>query len=201
MDTALLRSIRISNLLTYVSGVSSLMAVHFAVQRRVSAVGLCIGLSSLLDLLDGKFANSFKRTPLEKKMGVEIDSLTDGVAFGFAPVVCLTILSPGVASLLSAGGFYLMAALTRLAFYNVMSKDQDKTYFWGVPTTVIGMLWALWLLFPLLLPWTGVLFLAFGLMMILPIKVRRPSAKGLLILVLCLVVVILLHSFRISEVY
>jgi phosphatidylserine synthase len=150
--------------------------------------------------MDGKFANRFKRTPLEKRMGVEIDSLTDGVAFGFAPVVCLTILYPGVASLLVAGGFYLVATLTRLSFYNVMSEEQDRNHFVGVPTTVIGMFWTLVLLFPLLLPWTGVLFLLFGFMMILPIRVRRPRARGLLFLVLCLAVMILLHFFRMSEV-
>jgi CDP-diacylglycerol--serine O-phosphatidyltransferase len=189
-------AIKISNLLTYLSGFMSLLAVYFATRRNVSAVGLCIGLSSLFDLLDGKFASCFQRTEREKKMGVQIDSLTDGVAFGFAPVLCLTLLGQGGIGWLLAGGFYLIAALTRLSFYNVVSEEEEDKNFVGIPTTVIGILWTLLLLWPGLLSWAGVLFLVFGFLMLLPMKIRRPGGKGLVLVIFTLLIFIFFHVTR-----
>ena len=147
-ESSLFRSIRVCNLLTYVSTFSSLLAVAFAARGSASAAGLCIGFSSLLDVFDGKFAKLFQRTGLEKKMGVEIDSLADSIAFGSTPVLCLVFLGAGQTWSLVAGGIYVVAALTRLSFYNVMALEEDARDFVGVPTTVIGVLWTLILLFP-----------------------------------------------------
>jgi CDP-diacylglycerol--serine O-phosphatidyltransferase len=198
MEFALFRSIRMWNLLTYVSGFTSLLAVIFAAEGSPSAAGLCIGLSSLMDVFDGKFANLFHRTALEKKMGVEIDSLADGVAFGFAPVVCLLFLGGVQLWSLVAGGLYIVAALTRLSFYNVMSQEEDARDFVGVPTTVIGVFWTLVLLFPGLSSLAGVFFIVFGLLMVAPLRIRRPGARGLLIVVLPLAVLILIHILRLG---
>lgn len=198
MELALIRNIRIWNMLTYVSGFTSLLAVVFAAQGSASAAGLCIGLSSLMDVFDGKFANLFRRTGLEKKMGVEIDSLADSVAFGSTPVLCLVFLQPLELWSLLAGGFYMVAALTRLSFYNVMAQEEDARDFLGVPTTVIGVLWSLLLLFPGIFAFAGVFFLIFGFLMVAPVRIRRPGTKGLLIVVLPLAVFLLIHILRLA---
>lgn len=198
MEFVLFRNIRMWNLLTYVSAFTSLLAVIFATQGSASAAGLCIGLSSLMDVFDGKFANLFQRKALEKKMGVEIDSLADSVAFGSTPVLCLVFLGADQLWALVAGGFYMVAALTRLSFYNVMAQERDAKDFVGVPTTVIGVLWTLLLLFPALFPLAGVFFLVYGILMIAPVRIKRPGTRGLLIVILPLALVMLCHIFRLS---
>lgn len=196
MEIAPFRCIRVWNLLTYSSAFSSLLAVFFAARLNVPATGVFIGLSSLLDIFDGKFAALFQRTPVEKKMGVEIDSLTDIIAFGFAPILCLIFLGGGGGWSLPAGCFYLVSALTRLSFYNVISEETENKDFVGVPTTLIGILWTLILLFPQTFRFAGVFFLLFGVLMLLPVKIRRPGLRGLLAVMFLLVVFIALHLIR-----
>lgn len=196
MEWVLFRSIRVCNLLTYASGFASLLAVVFAVRGKGSAAGLCIGVSALMDVFDGKFARLFQRSGLERKMGVEMDSLADSVAFGFTPVLCLLFLGPLQPWSLPAGVFYTVAAWTRLSFYNVMAQQDDARDFVGVPTTLIGVLWTMLLLFPGISSIAGVFFILFGVMMIAPVRIRRPGKKGLLAVVSLLGLFMLIHIVR-----
>ena len=55
------------------------------------AVGIFI-VASLTDLLDGKIARTKKnRTEVEKRFGIQIDSLSDIVCFGVAPAALVTV--------------------------------------------------------------------------------------------------------------
>ena len=84
-----------SNLVTYVSLLAGLFAIVSAKEfGRLSATGGLIALCALADTLDGKFAQLFERTESQKQFGVQLDSLTDSLTFGLAPVVSFYIVVP-----------------------------------------------------------------------------------------------------------
>ena len=63
--------------------------------------------------------------------GRELDSLSDAIAFGVAPVVCGLLLTPLDARNRRRGGLvgrrlaFAAGAITRLGFYNVVSERAE----------------------------------------------------------------------------
>ncbi|MFQ6045957.1 MAG: CDP-alcohol phosphatidyltransferase family protein [Gemmatimonadales bacterium] len=168
-----------SNLLSYASAGSWLMAVHSAVVGRSWAgAGSWIALAALADMFDGKFASLFLRSRHQREFGIQLDSLVDAVAFGGGPVACLIALtSPGTpaegGAFLLAALVYLTAALTRLGYFNLESHADQG--FVGVPTTIVGLLWSsLFFLEPSPNVATGGLLFTAALML-LPVSITRPT--------------------------
>ena len=154
----------------------------------------------LCDAFDGKVARTKKnRTEQMKKFGIQIDSLSDLVAFGVLPA-CI-----GIAMLRSSieflnfpdfklfqiaeksavikvvltviAVFYALAAMIRLAFFNVLEDERqqkeggcNKTYL-GLPVTTSA------LIFPTILLIVGVLFIS-------DVQFKKPSTKGVLLMII-----------------
>ena len=74
-------------ILTYLSLISANIGIFVALcDSKIYVAALCLMLSGLFDAFDGKVARTKKnRTDYEKKFGIQIDSLTDIVAFGVLP--------------------------------------------------------------------------------------------------------------------
>ena len=69
--------------LTYISLVCSIFGMTQAISGRFRTAIVCLALSGLCDMFDGKIARTKKnRTEDEKLFGVQIDSLCDVVCFG-----------------------------------------------------------------------------------------------------------------------
>lgn len=175
---AAFRYFHVSNLLTYFSVFCGLMALQQAHAGRWFACGGWIALSVMADLLDGRFASLFTRRDSLIRFGVQIDSLCDALVFGLIPFATAWELVQPAASglttlfLFAAGFFFVSAGLTRLAAFNLA---HDAGGFLGVPTTLSGLAWAVLLLFkpgPVL---TIGYFLVFGILMIIPLRIRRPG--------------------------
>jgi len=169
------------NLLTYISLACAAYAVSAVSGPESRAlVGLCIGASAIADAFDGRFARLFKRSDDEQRFGGQIDSLADAVAFGVAPPVCLAKIYPTEGpqrwAWMAIGLFYALAAVTRLAYFNLSLDDEEgKTGFVGVPTTLMGLFWALYLLVPAG-PWPSAAGLAIGgAAMVSSVRIGRPS--------------------------
>jgi CDP-diacylglycerol--serine O-phosphatidyltransferase len=139
----------------------------------------------IMDKLDGTMARLFKASSL---FGVEFDSFSDFVSFGFAPaMLTLNYFKGGVSwssadmLYLNAGlAFYVLLAAMRLAKYNALDSDNHE-YFSGLTSTQSGALIAAWfvtaleynipfLLTPRIL--TGMLFIH-GILMVLPFKYSK----------------------------
>ena len=98
--------------LTYVSLMVSIGGMMFAVNGHLHLGVMCLAISGLCDMFDGKIARTKKnRTEVEKRFGIQIDSLSDIVCFGVAPAVlcyCFGMRGViGVAILM----FYVLAGL------------------------------------------------------------------------------------------
>lgn len=117
----------------------------------------------LCDAFDGKVARIKKnRTERECKFGIQIDSLSDIVAFGVLPAcigaalmrssVALQKIQAGAVGkvftvlLFAVMAFYTLTALIRLAYFNVTEEERQSTetgarkYYVGLPVTSAAIL-------------------------------------------------------------
>src|SRR5688572_29648213 len=97
-----LAAIHPSNALTYASLLAGTGAIASALNGNAGAAGALIALSVIFDTFDGTFARLFARTPLQRDLGAQLDSLSDAIAFGIAPVICVGMLSPITESAINA---------------------------------------------------------------------------------------------------
>ena len=107
--------------LTYISLASSVFGMTQAIHGRFKTAILCLAISGLCDMFDGKIARTKKdRTEDEKAFGIQIDSLCDVVCFGaFPALICylLGVRGPiGIAAII----LYCVNSVVRLAYFNVM---------------------------------------------------------------------------------
>ena len=149
-----------------------------------------------LDAFDGRIARTKKnRTEQEKRFGIQIDSLNDVVCFGVLPGVIGASLGGGEWWLRASVLFYVLAALIRLAYFNVTEEERQSAtnehrhYYLGVPVTaasfVMPLFWALPLRLgsaPTVIYAVGLTLLAF--LFITPLRVPKPGLKGILCMIL-----------------
>lgn len=146
----------IPNAITILALCAGLTAIRFAIEGRFEAAVVAIIIASVFDALDGRIARLLHGS---SKFGAELDSLTDFVNFGVAPVVVLYLWSLGdIGGIgwIAVLGFSVCAAL-RLARFNVALEDPDKpvwtgNYFVGVPAPAAAGL----VMLPLYLSFIGV---------------------------------------------
>lgn len=117
-------------ILTYISLFCSIAGMLFTVNGWYKMAVLCLALSGLCDMFDGKIARrKTDRTDDEKCFGIQIDSLCDMVCFGAFPILLA----------------YSMNGVVRLGYFNVCeTKRQEETeevrkYYSGLPITSIAV--------------------------------------------------------------
>ncbi len=184
-------------ILTYMSLASSTIGMFFLLNNHPVIAILCLSISGLLDMFDGKVARMKKdRTDDEKMFGVQIDSLVDVICFGFYPaILCYTMGHKGIIAILILI-FYVLAAVIRLAFFNVleinrqMKEDGANKFYHGLPVTSIAVIFPLTFLFKLFLPKNIFYWVLLGVMLvtgtafIVDFKLRKPNNKELIVIVL-----------------
>ena len=184
----------------------------------------------LCDAFDGRVARTKdNRTDMEKAFGIQIDSLSDLVAFGVLPA-CIGSAMIRTSSVLQALFvphhfdalhvlhwvfnallvLYILAALIRLAYFNVTEEERQKTeggprkYYLGLPVTSAALIFPAVMMMQYMLPMDiSVIYfpviLVTGLLFITPIKVPKPGLKGILIMIgiglLEFLVMLMMHLF------
>ena len=182
-------------ILTYIGMLTGLTGIGFAMGGKLPWALLCLLLAGLCDMFDGKIASTMERTAQEKRFGVQIDSLSDLICFGVLPACigyAIGLRRPWHQWILMG---YALAALIRLAYFNVMEENRQKredgrrTQYDGLPVTCSA------LIFPfiyVLIPQFGLAYLptAYGLTMVMTafaflatFKVKKFSLKGNILLV------------------
>ena len=161
----------------------------------------------LCDAFDGKVARTKSdRTELEKRFGIQVDSLADLLAFGMLPAAIGAALyrqsMPGAAKtrmaysilLFAVMVLYVLAALIRLAYFNVTEEERQqldhgarRTYV-GLPVTASALIFPAVMLLGRLLPMdiTPVylsVMLFTGAAFVGRFRVRKPGLRGILALV------------------
>jgi CDP-diacylglycerol--serine O-phosphatidyltransferase len=135
--------------LTYVSLASALIGMLQASKGHLGAAVFCVLFSGFCDMFDGIVARTKKdRTQDQKNFGIQIDSLTDVIAFGVTPAVVFYFHGVqsafGVIILIA----YVLCGLVRLAFFNVLETKRQANpnesaclkSFRGMPITFSAMI-------------------------------------------------------------
>ena len=127
-----------ANALTLLSAASAMVGLLALVTLRgpvAWAVAVtCVGLSQLCDRFDGVVA---RRLGLTSKMGAQLDSLADLLAFGALPAALLTSRHPSL-PVAAVAVAYALAAVWRLARYDEdeLADGRWGPCFKGVPSPV-----------------------------------------------------------------
>ena len=194
-------------ILTYIGLCCSVIGMTQAIDGRFRIAIVCLALSGLCDMFDGKIARSKKnRTDEEKLFGMQIDSLCDVICFGVYPAMICWLL--GVRGLIGWAVicFYCVCSVIRLGFFNVLEtkrqqeEDGANKYYHGLPITSMAII--LPFLY-LMRRYCGLYFLIVihiaviivGLLFILDIKVKKPQ-NPVRILLVAVVALALAKMFR-----
>ena len=186
-----------ANSLTYVSLLSGIMAIAAAGADRSGLAGALVALAVIADTFDGRFARRFVRSPAEREIGAHLDSLSDAIAFGIAPCICLARLAAGDAGPLGVVGWWMATfvfaacAITRLAFYNV-SQDTIRGFI-GIPVPVAALITSSVLLAGPSSATAAIAMVVAGAAMVMPVPIPRPTGYGLALFVLWPVTLVALH--------
>lgn len=138
-------------ILTYMSLVSSVLGMFFAMGMSGSVnpeyAIICLMISGLCDMFDGKVARTKKnRSESEKQFGIQIDSLCDAVCFGVLPSVIG--YSVGMKSWCDVPVLVMfpLCAVIRLAYFNVAEEERQKQtsdvrkVYEGLPVTSVALI-------------------------------------------------------------
>lgn len=203
-------------ILTYLS----LLSASFGIIVSLSGFGhpylggFFLLFCGLCDSFDGKVARTKKdRSPEEQSFGIQIDSLSDLVAFGVLPA-CIGSAMLRVSPLLKLLGeqygevcrktvtviltailvLYILAALIRLAYFNVTEEIRQKeeggqrVFYTGLPVTTAALIFPFILLLQYIFPAdiTPVYFVSaifVGIAFLGKFRIKKPGLRGILIMI------------------
>lgn len=115
-------------ILTYIGTIFGLLGVVSSFSGNVMPAIIFLMLAAVCDMFDGKIARTMKRTKQEKRFGIQIDSLSDFLCFGVLPGMIGYNVGMDEWYFMPIIVYYMLAALIRLAYYNVMEEErQNKT--------------------------------------------------------------------------
>ena len=185
-----------SNALTYASLLAAVSALVFAADSRTGPAAALIASAVILDTFDGRFARLFRRSEMQRALGGQLDSLSDAIAFGIVPPVCVALASSTPLHLAwgAAAFLFAAAAISRLAFYNVV--HEDGTGFVGVPAPVAALIWTTAMLTSPGAATSAAVFIATAILMVMPISIPRPRGLALGAFVCWPVLIIAAHVAR-----
>lgn len=207
-------------ILTYIGLVSTFIGITRVFDGEFLHALFFLIFSGVCDMFDGVVARTHKtRSEHAKKFGIQIDSLCDVICFGVFPAIFnyvytkyynpdLTIVATVVSS------FFVLTAVIRLGFFNVMEEERQKTTsaprktYQGMPvTTVAGFLPLLFIFrnrfaavnidFYIIM---NIFCVVLGLLYILNIPIPKAHKKGIIgmsVIGLVIITVLLLQNFKI----
>lgn len=193
-------------ILTYLSLISAVGGITLVTCGHPILATYCLLFCGLCDMFDGKVARTKKsRTEEEKNFGIQIDSLTDIVAFGVLPATITVILCGNAWYSYVVAALFTLAGMIRLAYFNVTEElrqkgtDEVRKTYTGLPITSSALIFPFFFciiaifcvvydeisLFSELFLRVGfrialcTLMGLTGLAFVLPFKIRKPRSKEL----------------------
>lgn len=171
-------------MVTSIGVVSAVFGLYNAISGKLSYSILCLVISGICDMFDGKVARKHNKTDEDSKYGIQIDSLADIFAFGVLPVVMLISMGLTEWYYFLIYTLYILGGISRLAYFNIMAEKLGPVkVYTGLPITSAALIFPFfWLLnfaleahflkivFPIIMTIMGVMF-------ILNVKVIKKPGK------------------------
>ncbi len=129
-------------LATYLALASGVFGIYAAFEGYTFVAVICLLISGILDMFDGRIAATKVRTDDEKKFGIQIDSLCDLISFGVLPTAIGYSLGLNDPLFIILFIIFILNAQIRLAYFNVdemkrQSETAEKRKFYtGLPVTM-----------------------------------------------------------------
>ena len=196
-------------ILTYMSTLSAIFGMGLVITGHPLWATFCLLFCGLCDMFDGKVARTKKnRSETDRAFGIQIDSLSDVVAFGVLPAVMVLFLCQGCWYAYVISPLYVLAGVIRLAYFNVTEEMRQKSTddglksYSGLPITSAAMIFPVFFcamavycvcvngsidpyryMFNTSFP--GMILCGLtaltGLCFVLPFRIRKPRSKELLL--------------------
>lgn len=183
-------------ILTYLGMVISFLGITASLNGGLHLALVCLMISGVCDMFDGKIASTMERDRREKSFGIQIDSLSDLICFGVLPAIIVFQISSESRSMVYICALYLLAALIRLAYFNVeeeerqRSTESSRVSYLGLPVTAAALFLPLFLCFAIFfsLPTDRIgkaVLAAMGIAFLTPFPLKKPALKGKMALLIC----------------
>lgn len=131
----------IPNAITYANMSLGVVAIFISANNipiNIKIASILILMAGITDKLDGYVA---RKLGVTSKFGRELDSFSDLISFGVAPVVLWWNINKGLLGIYGVvvSLFFIGGSIFRLARYNVTKEEK---YIVGMPITIAGMIMA-----------------------------------------------------------
>ena len=185
----------IANYVTLLGLLLSLSSCCFALGKNIKLGVIFFIASGICDLFDGAIARIIKRTDAEKEYGIQLDTVVDVVSFGITPVIILFSITGASWYALSIYAFYIVCALSRLAYFNTTAVlNSPVEYYHGLPVTYIALILPIVLLYPSAIASIATLALV-GVLFVLNIKIPKPQGAWYVLFPIIAAVLVFLWWF------
>ena len=182
-------------ILTYLGMLLGFAGITFVLKGKYYDAVICLMTAGICDMFDGKIASTRKRTPDERKFGIQIGSLSDLLCFGLLPALFVYQFEEKSNLSFVIAALYVLCALVRLSYFNVCEEKRqeqestERSTYQGLPVTTAALFLPAVYLLALKFQKCGpvsFLCLLFGmaLLFLLPIRIRKPHLPGKIIMAL-----------------
>ena len=188
---------------TYLGTLSSIIGIFLALKHRIRTAIICLVISGVCDMFDGKVARKQpNRTEEDKNYGVEIDSLSDTICFVVFPIIIA--FSMGMDHWYNGiiYAIYGLAGIIRLAYFNVTTSNTVAIkQYTGLPVTSSAIIFPAVFLLSFVIKrsyyniFATAIMALVGFLFISKIKIKKPKGKILYVfLALAIVFIIFMVS-------
>lgn len=189
-------------ILTYLGFSSGMIGIFLAITGNTFWAVMCLMFSGLCDMFDGRVARTKKkRTTEERHFGIQLDSLSDLVCFGVLPAIIGYSLGIKNTYLIPLIIIYPLAALIRLAYFNVLEITRNSSTpvkeYTGLPVTSSALIFPFLYIFRKFLGKYfvliyGIVLFVVAILFISKIKIKKPGIRVMIGFIIVGVIEILL---------
>ena len=189
-------------ILTYLGFSSGMIGIFLAITGNTFWAVMCLMFSGLCDMFDGRVARTKKkRTNEERHFGIQLDSLSDLVCFGVLPAIIGYSLGIKNTYLIPLIIIYPLAALIRLAYFNVLEITRNSSTpvkeYTGLPVTSSALIFPFLYIFRKFLGEYfiliyGIVLFVVAILFISKIKIKKPGIRVMIGFIIVGVIEILL---------
>ncbi|MGM9947832.1 CDP-alcohol phosphatidyltransferase family protein [Floccifex sp.] len=189
-------------ILTYIGMISGFVGIASILQEKLILSLICLIISGICDMFDGKVASTMDRTIPEKQFGIEIDSLSDLICFGVLPATIVFVITRYSMIGLCISSFYVLCALIRLAWFNVdeIQRQQNETgrreCYLGLPVTTSSFIIPLFVFickhFHFKIEWAlPITLFMIAIAFLTPFKIKKPKISNIILLLLLSIIFVI----------
>lgn len=165
----------LANFVTFMGLILAIIGIQMCFIEKTDFAIIILVICGICDGFDGTIAHKIRKKD-DGGFGTQLDSLVDIIASGILPIVICYSLGFNRIIDLIVYIFFIITGVTRLAYYNIESKNNENCFI-GIPiTTSTIIIPILYYLFKNEIAFIITMFIL-GLLFITPIKIKKLTIK------------------------